>query len=274
MPNDAVPLLAWAQQAGIYAVPLYAGLLLLLLLLCTTCWWLLRRYHVPHEESSLPPWLYLGLRLAAGFALIVGAAGVFAELAEALGANAGLGQADQALADSLRTHLPDAALQAATLLTVLANTETLVALCILVALLLVWRGRRWLALGWVLAVAGNALLNTTLKQIFARVRPLHDDGPVQALGYSFPSGHSSGAVVVYGMLAYVLARFLPRRWHLPLVLAAAALAFSIGTSRVFLRVHFASDVLAGFASGTAWLAVCIASIELTLWYRRSRTRQS
>ena len=58
------------------------------------------------------------------------------------------------------------------------------------------------------------------------------------------------------------------RWHLALTLAAVALAFSIGASRMFLRVHFASDVIAGFASGIAWLAVCIASIELTRWYRR------
>jgi len=274
MPNDAESLAAWAQQAGAHAVPLYAGLLLLLLLLCGASWRLLLRYHVPREESSLPPSLYLAVRLAGGFAVIVAAAWVFAELAEALGADAGLGLADQALADSLRLHLPAAVAQAAAWLTVLANTETLVAICVLVAAALVWRGRRWLALGWVLAVAGNGALNTTLKQIFARVRPLHDDGLVMAQGYSFPSGHSSGSVVVYGMLAYVLARFLPSRWHLPLVLAAAALAFSIGTSRVFLRVHFASDVLAGFASGTAWLAVCIASVELTKWYRRRRPRRS
>jgi undecaprenyl-diphosphatase len=117
----------------------------------------------------------------------------------------------------------------------------------------------------VLAVAGNGVLNTTLKQVFERVRPVHDDGLVMAHGFSFPSGHSSGAVVLYGMLAYVLCRFVPPRGHLPLVLAAVALAFSVGVSRVFLRVHFASDVLAGFASGTAWLVVCIASIELTRW---------
>ena len=49
-----------------------------------------------------------------------------------------------------------------------------------------------------------------------------------------------------------------------------ALAFAIGASRMFLRVHFASDVIAGFASGSAWLAVCIASIELTRWYERRR----
>ena len=67
-----------------------------------------------------------------------------------------------------------------------------------------------------------------------------------------------------------LLRSLPARWQLPAVLLAAAAAFSIGCSRVFLRVHHASDVVAGFASGGAWLTVCIASVEATRWYRRTR----
>ena len=133
---------------------------------------------------------------------------------------------------------------------------------------------RWLALGWSLAVCGNALLNTTLKALFERTRPVHDSALVHADGWSFPSGHSSGSVVVYGMLAYVLMQTLPpplkRRAGLPLVLAATALAFTIGCSRIFLQVHFATDVLAGFASGTAWLAMCVASIELSRHYGRSR----
>ncbi|WP_295955658.1 phosphatase PAP2 family protein [Rhodoferax sp.] len=262
MPFDAE---SWAAWAGQHALPIFGGLLVVLLLSTGVAWWGLRRMHVPREHSSLSPPLYLGVRLAAGFAVIVAAAWVFAELAEKLGTDGTMGRADQALADSLRTQLPLAALQGFALLTRLADTATVTGLCILVAVLLVWRGRRWLALGWVLAVAGNGVLNTTLKQIFARVRPVHDDGLVVAHGFSFPSGHSSGSVVLYGMLAYVLCRFVPPRWHFPLVLAAVALAFSVGVSRVFLRVHFASDVLAGFASGTAWLVVCITSIGLTRW---------
>ena len=267
MPFD---LEVWAPWVGQHALPIFAGLLAALLLSTAAAWWGVRRIHVPREQSRLSPGLYLCVRLAAGFAVIVAGGWLFAELAEKLGTGGtmgSMGRADQALADSLRTELPLAALQVFALLTRLADTATVTGVCILVAALLVWRGRRWLALGWVLAVAGTGVLNTTLKQIFERVRPVHDDGLVVAHGFSFPSGHSSGSVVMFGMLAYVLCRFVPLRWQLPLVLAAVALAFSVGVSRVFLRVHFASDVLAGFASGTAWLVVCIASIELTRWIR-------
>jgi len=268
MRTDIAGLDRVAPFVGAHALPLYFALLLMLLGIAFLSWWAFARWMLPREPGAAPTPLRLAMRLAFGFGAIVLGAWVFAEIAEKLEAGPALGAADQALADALHTSVPPAALQAFAWLTRLANTETLTVLCIAVAAALAIVGRRWLAIGWVAAVAGNALLNITLKQVFARVRPLHDDGIVLAHGFSFPSGHSSGAVVAYGMLAYVAMRFVPVRWHLALVLGAVALAFSIGASRVFLRVHFASDVIAGFASGSAWLAVCIGSIELTHWYRR------
>lgn len=117
-------------------------------------------------------------------------------------------------------------------------------------------------------MAGNGALNIALKQVFGRIRPTHLEGFGLAQGFSFPSGHSSGSVVAYGMLAYLALRLLPARWHLPALMAAVALAFTVAVSRVFLRVHFASDVAAGIASGATWLAVCITSIELAQWDRQ------
>jgi undecaprenyl-diphosphatase len=111
------------------------------------------------------------------------------------------------------------------------------------------------------------LINTALKRAFERARPLHDLEATTFAGYSFPSGHSSGALVAYGMLAYVLMRTLPRGWHLPAAMLCAAAAFSVGASRIFLQAHFATDVAAGFASGSAWLAICILSVE---WAHRER----
>ncbi len=284
MAPEAAWLSSWALSAATWAgdnaLPLYLVLLALLLGTAWAVWWTLQRHALPQhpqptQSSRQPdaaiPLLALGLRIAFGFAAIVAGAWVFAELAEALVETRTLGLADQALSDAVRSSVPPAALRVFAVLTRLADTPTLVLLCVGVACALAWRGRRWLALGWVAAVAGNSVLNVTLKHVFERVRPLHDDGLVHADGFSFPSGHSSGSVVAYGMLAYLALRLLPPRWHLPAVLAAVALAFTVGTSRVVLRVHYASDVIAGFASGTAWLAVVVASIELTRWYRgRSR----
>ena len=82
----------------------------------------------------------------------------------------------------------------------------------------------------------HSLLNPTLKRIFERVRPVHKHGLVSEAGWSFPSGHTSGATVAYGMLALVAIRTLPPRWHLPAVLGATALAYTVGSSRVFLQV--------------------------------------
>jgi undecaprenyl-diphosphatase len=271
MSAEATPLVQAAQLAGQHALPLFVGVLAGLLGLTGAAWWALRSHLVPRVRSALSPPLTMLVCMAIGFGAIVAGAWVFAELAEALQAQADLGRADQALADALNLSVPRSALQVFATLTVLANTATLTALCIVVTVGLVARGRRWLALGWVVAVAGNGLLNHTLKQVFERVRPVHDGGLVIADGFSFPSGHSSGSVVAYGMLAYIALRLLPPRWHLPVVLFAVAIAFTVGASRVFLRVHFASDVVAGFGSGSAWLAVCIASSELARWHRgRSR----
>jgi membrane-associated phospholipid phosphatase len=268
MKANAELLAQWALWAGQHALPLFFVMLALILAATCACWWTLRRYTVPRRQSTNLPTLPMGLRIAVGFALILVGAGVFAELAGQLDAGEELGRADQALADALRTSVPPPALQVFAALTGLGDTATLTGLCIGIAIALIALDRRWLALGWVVAVAGNGVLNHTLKQIFARVRPLDPDGFVLEQGFSFPSGHSSGSVVAYGMLAYVALRLLPARWHLPTVVAAVALAFTVGASRLFLRVHFASDVIAGFASGAAWLAICVTSIELTRWYRQ------
>lgn len=272
--TEEANLIAVAEFAGEHAMGLFFAALLALSLATVLIWRLARRYAVPRERSRLPPLGYLVLHLSIGFAVIVGAGAVFAEIADELGAEEDLGDLDEAFTAALSKSISMGTAQAFALLTRLGDTITLTVLCIAVAAVLVLHGRRWLALAWTLTVAGNAVLNTSLKLIFQRARPVHDAALVTADGWSFPSGHASGAVVGYGMLAYVLVRQLPGHWHLPVILLAAAFAFAIGCSRVFLRVHFPSDVAAGFASGTLWLAVCIGSVELSRYYRRTRNHAS
>ena len=265
MSTDAELLVRWAGVAGRHALPIFLAVLALLLAAVCAAAWVVQRSPMRRLPHTQPPLRVLGARLLAGFAVIVAGSWVFAELAEQLGAGRAMGRADQALADAVLASVPPPALQVFAALTQLGNPATLAGVCVVVALWLMALHQRWLAFGWVAAVAGNGVLNPALKRVFARVRPLHEDGLVAADGFSFPSGHSSGSVVVFGMLAYLALRLLPPRWHLPVGLAAVALAFSVGASRVFLRVHFTSDVVAGFASGAVWLTVCIVSIEFTRW---------
>ena len=267
MPADiATNALAHAREFGLQALLIFAIALPSLLLAVTVLWVAARRSAWSHSPVRRSTPMQLALRLGVGFLAVVVAAWAFAELAEGIGAGAAFDAFDQALSTAVGNELPSAAARTFAWITHLGDSAMLTVLCIVVAAMLVARGRRRLALAWVIAVAGNALLNVALKGVFERVRPLRVRGLEQVSGWSFPSGHSSGSVVAYGMLAYVLIRTLPPRWHLPVVLLATTLAFSIGCSRIFLQHHYASDVAAGFASGTAWLTICIVACE----WRRHR----
>ncbi|MBA4285735.1 MAG: hypothetical protein C0434_09420 [Xanthomonadaceae bacterium] len=160
---------------------------------------------------------------------------------------------DRRLADAMRTHVTPPQLDAAFAITQLGNFQTLVAVGVIVALGLAAR-RCWSDLAlWLAVTAGNGLLNRTLKLGFERLRPLHDHGLVFEPAFSFPSGHASGSLAVYGLLTALLLPRLPPAARLPLLLATVALVLLIGASRVILQVHFLSDVIAGYASATVLL---------------------
>ena len=263
---------ALAGWVGAHGLAVFVALLCALLLLAAGIVWVWGRQVLRRTRASLSPSATLLLNVAAGFAIVFGAAAGFAEIAEQLGPDGAMALADEALSASIGKHVSGGTLQVFGLLTHLGDPLVLTLLGVAVALGLWWRGQHSLALGWVLALGGNALLNPLLKRVFERVRPVHEHGLVAELGWSFPSGHSSGATVAYGMLAYVMLRTLPPAWHLPAVLGATALVFTVGSSRVFLQLHFASDVVAGFASGSAWLMVCILSVGSSQRWRHLRSR--
>jgi len=112
--------------------------------------------------------------------------------------------------------------------------------------------RRADALRLLLAVAGGQVVVYGLKALFHRARP---EAAFASLGYSFPSGHAFTAAALYGMLAYWLSRAAPRR-RASVWAVAASLILLIGFSRVYLSVHYATDVAAGYAAGLFWLWAC------------------
>jgi membrane-associated phospholipid phosphatase len=129
-----------------------------------------------------------------------------------------------------------------------------------------------LAAGWVVSQLGGALLNLTLKQSFARARPEHADALLAATSWSFPSAHAMNTFVLVGLGAYLLVRGVRSGAAATLAVALAVVwCLLVGFSRIYLGVHFASDVVAGLLAGAAWVAICISVMETLRWRAHHRT---
>jgi len=158
-------------------------------------------------------------------------------------------------------------------ITELGSVRTLAGLTLLVALLLIVRGRWLVALVWLIAPVAGGLLDLGLKELFQRERPPFRDPFIDETTKSFPSGHSMGSLITYGLLAYVLVLGLPRAGlRILAVSGLMILVLAIGFSRIFLGAHYFSDVLGGYAVGGVWLAACIMALE-TIRRRPSRNGQ-
>lgn len=196
------------------------------------------------------------LILAGGVWLFLGLAGEMAE--------GETRRADFALLTALREHgRPDDALgprwlqTAATDLTSLGSTTVLTLIVVLVAGLFLMLRRPGGALVLVLAAGGGSLISEGLKAVFGRERPPMAYHAVQTLNTSFPSGHATLSAVVFLTLGTVAARLVKRRREKVYVMGASVLiALLVGLTRVYLGVHWASDVLAGWCVGAAWAMAC------------------
>jgi len=139
------------------------------------------------------------------------------------------------------------------------------------ATILIWKRHRGAAFALIASSAGAALVTQTLKEIIGRERPPIGGQLVAATGLAFPSGHSSQSVACYGGLA--LATILASRRTGPriaAITAAVVIAFLVGTSRVYLGVHWPSDVVAGWIVGLTWLTLVAAAAWLLRRLNRPR----
>ncbi|WP_322403265.1 phosphatase PAP2 family protein [Massilia luteola] len=218
--------------------------------------------------ARLSPEGELGLHLTVGLALLLAAAWIFGAIAEDVVTGATITLVDVRLAHWFHDRATPGFTRAMLFVT---HWNGLVGSSIMGALLALWFWRRrahyWLVV-CVIAVPGGMLLNVALKHVFRRVRPAFDDPLLSLLTYSFPSGHTAAATVFYGLLACYLGRRVHAwRARALVVLGAAAMVTLVALSRMYLGVHYLSDVLAAAAEGAAWLAICITAVS-TLHRRR------
>lgn len=144
----------------------------------------------------------------------------------------------------------------------LLGNEFLYVLGVGVGLLLLFR-REWLfAAAWIITMLGGQVLMNLLKNYYLRPRPVFDHPLASEKSFAFPSGHAMMSLVAYGMLAYLICTQVKNtRARILIIFAAVLLATLIGISRLYLGVHYPSDVIGGYASGLIWLSVCITATE-------------
>jgi membrane-associated phospholipid phosphatase len=204
----------------------------------------------------LDPELATGLALTVALGLIAVCGVGLALLTYLVRSNSALAGIDKGVARWGDENAGPLSTDGLTLVTTLGETWLVAILAVALGVTETIRSRaRWAIPFLVLAVLGNNVLTTTVKELTDRVRP--DLNPLAAtLGPSFPSGHSSTAACFYAAAAFLISRRLRPRMRPWVVAAATGIAVGVACSRVFLDVHWLSDVAAGLMLGWAWFAVC------------------
>lgn len=203
-----------------------------------------------------------GMRLAVGVVIATAALWLFVEVADNVIDQDKLSRFDAQVLVMLSPWRTTSGLAIARTVSRFGTTLVMTALAGIVMLALHRRNWRAVTVGWVLVMGGGKLVEAVLKHTFHRTRPI---GALERLSdptYSYPSGHAMGAMIGYGLLAYLVLRRVRRPAARVAVTASAALIIvAIGLSRLVLGVHYFTDVVGGFAAGAVWLALALAAVE-------------
>ena len=231
------------------------------------------RFNVPWHSAK--PYAPVLLVFVAGTMLLFWAADGFLDLVEVLQANSPVLLAiDQRFYDFFKERRSDE-LTAFFIFFTLVGTPVVLGILSGVAcvMFLFTRRYRWAAYLAVTSIVGG-LMNVGLKHYFDRPRPDLALALRSAHGSSFPSGHAMGSIIVFGALAYLAFRTV-RRWRNAAAILAAAITIvvAIALSRVYLGVHWISDIAAGLTIGAVWVVFTTTTYEVFRRIRLLRKRK-
>jgi len=200
--------------------------------------------------------------LAAGLAFSIFVVWAFTELADEV--VEGESRAfDRAVLLWIHTTFPDWLEGTMHIVTALGDYWVVLPLLAAVIALCYRKGWRLSATLLLVSTAGSVVLTTVLKALFRRARPELFDAGYQASFYSFPSGHATVAVGLYGMLTLVLAYRMRGRARWAVAVSGIIVVLLIGFSRLYLGVHYPTDIVAGYLAALLWL-VCVGAVY-ALW---------
>ena len=169
-----------------------------------------------------------------------------------------LAGADHEVATWFQTHLTSTFVTVLRTLTDFGSSGWIGIVLFLLVLFFIWK-RWWPSLiTLIVAVPGGMLLNELVKVLVQRERPFVDGPFADWSGYSFASGHTIGATLLYGqLLLFILPVLKARHWRVLSISTAAFLVAAVGFTRIALGAHFLTDVLAAIVFGVVWLALCL-----------------
>jgi len=207
----------------------------------------------PDKRKLFAVLLLIGLAMSVGVMLIM--AKIHEEVAQPF-----LERFDQHAMQAIHAHDTRALTRLAVTLSFIGSPTALIP-AVGIAALVLWRLHLHRnAVLVIIANGGAALMDTVLKLHFRRIRPDVPWALVTEHSFSFPSGHSVGAVVLYGTITYIVWNHLRDLTQRAAVIASALLLIAgIGASRVYIGVHFPTDVLAGYLVGVIWLLTIIGA---------------
>lgn len=143
----------------------------------------------------------------------------------------------------------------------LNDPQTAVTVVLLAMSLLLWRQHYQEAKIFAIDCVGGVILSYGLKSVFGKTRPDLWESTIKEVSFSYPSGHALGSTVLYGFLAYLLATRYPQ-WSWLIYLLAVSLIGLIGLSRLYLGVHWPTDIIGGYGIGFLWVMLCITMLKL------------